>query len=239
MRTLTAQLLMAAAALGLAFACAGAVEPPAAPPPAQAPPWDTFSDTWVATDALGRALPGPEQCGPPREGKAVGIFYFLWLTGQGPVYDISKMLAADPANPKYGPLHAFHFWSEPLFGYYQSKDPFVIRKHAKMLADAGVDVMICDVTNAYTYDDTVLEVCKVLDDIRRSGQRAPQIAFISWTNPAKTVQHLYDNFYSKNLYPELWYRWKGKPLILAPDEGLSPEVRGFFSIRKSWAWTDP
>ena len=27
--------------------------------------WDTFSDTWVATDALGRTLPAQEGCGPP------------------------------------------------------------------------------------------------------------------------------------------------------------------------------
>ena len=224
-----AALTVTVAALGLAACTCGA----------EIPPWDTFSDTWVGADALGRALPGPQECGPPREGKAVGIFYFLWLTGQGAVYDNTKSLAADAANPKYGPLRAFHFWSEPLFGYYQSKDSSVIRKHAQMLADAGVDVLICDVTNAFTYDDTVLAVCKVLDEIRRSGQRTPQIAFISWSSSAKTVQRLYDNFYSKNLYPELWYRWKGKPLVLAPDEGLSPEVRGFFTVRKSWAWTAP
>ncbi len=32
---------------------------------------DLFSDTWVATDALGRELPGHEQCGPVRQGKTV------------------------------------------------------------------------------------------------------------------------------------------------------------------------
>ena len=31
--------------------------------------WDTFSDTWVATDALGRSLPGREEAGPPKRGK--------------------------------------------------------------------------------------------------------------------------------------------------------------------------
>ena len=37
------------------------------------------SDTWVATDSLGRELPGYEECGPIRKGKFVGLFYFLWI----------------------------------------------------------------------------------------------------------------------------------------------------------------
>ncbi len=44
---------------------------------------DLFSDTWVATDALGRQLPGYEECGPVRENRTVGIFYFLWLGQYG------------------------------------------------------------------------------------------------------------------------------------------------------------
>jgi hypothetical protein len=40
--------------------------------------WDTFPDTWTATDALGRTLIGHEQAGPPRPDKFVGAFYFLW-----------------------------------------------------------------------------------------------------------------------------------------------------------------
>src|SRR3954468_17154578 len=61
--------------------------------------WDTFSDTWVATDGLGRSLPTNEQVGKPRTHKSLAIFYFIWL-GQhgheGP-FDISQILKADPA----------------------------------------------------------------------------------------------------------------------------------------------
>lgn len=60
--------------------------------------WDTFSDTWVATDGLGRSLPTQAEVGTPRKNKFVGIFYFLWLgrhSDAGP-YDITKILAADP-----------------------------------------------------------------------------------------------------------------------------------------------
>ena len=200
--------------------------------------WDTMADTWAATDGLGRTLPTAAEVGPPRSNRTVGMFYFLWLGTHGKeVIDISKLLAANPERPAWGPRGAFHWWGEPLFGYYRSDDAYVIRKHAQMLGDAGVDVWIFDVTNAFTYDDVVQSVCRVLDDIRRSGQRFPQIAFITHSRGPETVTRLYDNFYAKRLFPELWFRWKGKPLLLAAETGLKDEHKQFFTIRESWAWT--
>ena len=72
--------------------------------------WDLESDTWVATDALGRHLPGYAECGGPKSDKTAGIFYFLWLGqhGTGGPYDITKLLAANPTNPAWGPVGDFH-----------------------------------------------------------------------------------------------------------------------------------
>jgi len=39
---------------------------------------DLYSDTWVATDALDRSLSDYAQCGPLRQDKQVGMFYYLW-----------------------------------------------------------------------------------------------------------------------------------------------------------------
>ncbi|HLK60939.1 MAG TPA: family 20 glycosylhydrolase, partial [Chthonomonadaceae bacterium] len=203
---------------------------------------DLQSDTWVATDGLGRTLPGFAECGPPRPNKVVGIFYFLWMAkvhDPGHLYDNTQLLAAHPDNPQYGPEGAFHWWGEPHLGYYRLPDDFVIRKHAQMLTDAGVDVIVCDVTNAITYDENLLAVCRVFEAIRKEGRTTPRIAFLANSRSAETVQHLYDTFYAKNLYPDLWFRWKGKPLLMAPSEGLSPQLAAFFTLRQSWAWTDP
>jgi len=200
---------------------------------------DTQSDTWVATDALGRTLPSFEECGPPRPGKYVGIFYFLWLGQHGrDLHDNTKILNANPDNPQYGPAGAFHWWGESHLGYYLSDDEFVIRKHAQMLTDAGVDVLFFDVTNGFTYDENYLTLCRVFEDIRSAGRTTPQIAFLANAHSAEVVQKLYDRFYSKALYPELWFRWQGKPLILTPKDGLSTKLKEFFTIRQSWAWTD-
>ena len=215
----------------LSSACTVAASDPATPA------WDTFSDTWVATDALGRKLPGTEETGPPRRNKTVGIFYFLWLDTRGPILDISKLLAANPANPQYGGVGAFHWWGEPLFGYYRADDEFVIRKHAQVLTDAGVDVVIFDVTNGFTYDETYLAICRVYAEMRRLGQKTPQIAFIGHSGEGRVAQALYDKFYGKGQFSDLWFRWQGKPLLLAKPEALAPPLREFFTARESWAWT--
>ena len=123
-------------------------------PHAQADPQrDLYADTWVATDALGRGLPLGGEVRPPRDDKFVGIFYFVWqgFHGHDTIYDITKILAADPNNPQWGPPHAFHWWGEPEVGYYRATDPWVARRNLQMLAVAGVDCLFVDVTNAFTY----------------------------------------------------------------------------------------
>ncbi len=206
---------------------------------APAPPRDRMSDTWVAMDDLGRQLPGNAECGNPREGKIVAMFYFLWLQPSMPdgPYDISKILKENPANPQWAAPGAFHHWGEPEDGYYVSDDPYMIRKHCNMLVNAGVDVIVFDVTNGPTYPESYLRLCETFQAIRAEGERTPQISFITNTHHTAVVQELYNSFYAKNLYPDLWFRWEGKPLLMAAPEGHSPEIANFFTFRRSWAWT--
>jgi hypothetical protein len=202
---------------------------------------DTYADTWAATDALGRTMPAQAECGPPKADRFIGIFYFLWLENRPglKLYDIGKLLAENPSSPAWGPAGAFHWWGMPRFGYYTSDDEFVIRRHAQMLADAGIDVVVFDVTNGPTYDDALLTLCRVYEQMRKEGNRTPQIAFLANAAHDRVVTHLYESIYAKNRFPELWFRWKGKPLMMADPSGLSDEVRNFFTFRRSWAWTDP
>ena len=208
---------------------------------AQPKSWDTSPDTWVATDALGRAVSTHEAVGPPKSDKFVGIFYFLWMGQHGTdgPYDVTKILAEHPdamktpTSPPWGPMHKFHHWGEPLFGYYLSDDAWVLRKHAQMLSDAGVDVVIFDVTNQATYQKVYMKLCEVFSEVRRNGGRTPQIAFLTpFWDPPKVVKELYENLYKPGLYPDLWFRWKGKPLILADPAKSPPETKDFFMFRK-------
>lgn len=189
--------------------------------------WDTEPDTWVATDGLGRTVPLSPEVPLPRANRTVGMFYFLWHGAhvQGGPFDVSRILAQDPEamrkpeSPLWGPLHVPHHWGESLFGYYLTADEGVLRKHAQMLSDAGVDVVIFDVTNQITYRDDYRALLKVWSEMRRLGNRTPQVAFLTpFWDPAKVTRELWHDLYSPGLHPDLWFRWEGKPLILAdPD----------------------
>jgi hypothetical protein len=191
--------------------------------------WDVASDTWVASDALGRSLPTAEQVGPPRPEKFVGVFYFLWLGRHGDAgpFDISTILAHDPTainhpeSPLWGPPYAPHHWGESIFSYYRSDDEGVLRKHAQMLGEVGIDVIVFDVTNQVTYPESWQALGRVFAQARRDGNRVPQIAFLCpFGDPHKVVCELWDQLYGKGLYAELWFRWRGKPLILADPSQL-------------------
>ena len=58
------------------------------------PPIQLGNANWSATDALGRELPMPEQTGPPRGEKYVGVFYFLWHGSHNAtaIYDLTKLI---------------------------------------------------------------------------------------------------------------------------------------------------
>jgi len=214
----------------LALTALLAASPPA---PAQEAFRDTFSDTWVAVDGLGRRTPTAAEVGPPRDGKTVAMFYFLWLGrhGEEGPFDITKILQAspnamsEPQNPLWGPLHYPHHWGESIFGYYRADDPGVLRKHAQMLADAGVDAIFFDVTNQLTYPESWKALGATFDSMRKQGLRVPQIAFLTpfWA-PRKVVRELYEQLYEPGLHPDLWFRWKGKPLILADPDLLTDDV---------------
>ncbi|MBE0536215.1 MAG: hypothetical protein IH624_11155 [Phycisphaerae bacterium] len=204
---------------------------------AHAPDWNLYSDTWAATDALGRRLPGYAECGPFREDRFVGMFYWTWHThhaGRGP-YDNSRILAENPDDPQWGPVTAAHHWGEPELGYYVVTDPYVIRKHASMLSDAGVDVIIFDTTNPpFTFRESYMALCLEYRRMREEGNRTPQIAFLTpFGDPSGVVKTLYDEFYSKGLYEELWFRWDGGPLIMADPARINdPAIKAFFTWRK-------
>ena len=190
------------------------------------------------TDALGRSLPGASEVRSFRQDRYVGVFYFLWLKLDR-VYDNSQILREHPearatnASPPWGPIHAFHFWGEPLFGYYRSEDPWVLRRHAALLSDAGVDFLIFDTTNALIYENVVMQLCEVFEEQRQLGEHVPQIAFMVNTQAGRTAQKIYERLYKPGLYPELWFRFKGKPLLLCDPAEASDEVASFFTLRKA------
>ncbi len=204
-----------------------------------APPLrDLSADTWAGTDALGRSLPMAGQARLPQTGKFVGIFYFIWHSRADEPSDNTKLLAADPAHPHYGPVPAFHWWGEPAVGYFRDDDPWVARKNLQILGEAGVDVLFLDVTNAATYPGDVSVLFETAEAMRREGFRTPQIGFLTHSSTNAVVTKLYETYYAKGRYENLWFRWQGKPLLLGDRDKtpLDPKIDSFFTRRDSWAW---
>ncbi|MFD2146760.1 hypothetical protein [Mucilaginibacter antarcticus] len=188
---------------------------------------DIFADTWVATDALGRTMPNSTLAGPVKKDhkRVVGIFYITWhsdnLAKMKSPYsaDVTKVLAADSnarkdaKNPEW--KEGSYHWGEPEMGYFLSRDEYVIRKDMSMLADAGVDVLIMDVTNAGRYWAEWETTFTVMQKMKAEGNKVPQFCFWAFNGPVITVvQDLYDKIYKTEKYKDLWYYWDDKPLLL-------------------------
>ena len=220
---------------------------------------DIMPDTWVATDALGRVMPTAEEA-PLRTDKqrTVGIFYITWHDegkyGLNAPYggDVTRTLQEAPEAR----LDAYHpawkewslHWGEPEAGYFLSQDRWLIRRDLSMLADAGVDVLILDVTNAVRYWDEWAVLFDEMAKMRALGNSVPQFCFWAFNGAVvSVVTDLYERIYKKEVARDFWFMWDGKPLLLynaEPDHdangsgyeaGRYPqEVLEFFTLRNMW-----
>jgi hypothetical protein len=198
---------------------------------------DLRADTWVATDGAGRVVPGSAECGPPRKNRWVGMFYWTWHRPQsaGP-NDNTRILANATNGSVLWPTNgAPYHWGEPELGYYLMTDPFVIRKHASELADAGVDVILFDTTNPpFTWKDEYEALCREYTAMRQQGVRTPAIAFLApFGDPRPVTDQLWRDLYQPGLWKELWFLWEGKPLLLADKKFIKdPAMLAFFTFRR-------
>ncbi len=223
---------------------------------------DLYSDTWVATDALGRKMPSFAEVGRVKKDqrRVVSIFYITWhsdnLANMKNPYnaDVTKVLAGDP-EARLNPDHPLwtegqYHWGEPEMGYFLSKDEYVIRKDMSMLSDAGVDVLVMDVTNAVRYWEEWEVVFGTMQKMKAEGNKVPEFCFWAFNGPViSVVQDLYDRIYKTEKYKDLWFAWDGKPLLLYnknpqvdatgkpsadANKDYSPEVKSFFTLRNMW-----
>lgn len=205
--------------------------------------------TWVATDALGRTVDNVYGKSTVRENKTVGIFFHTWhtsLTATG-TRNITEILKEHPeikndySSPLWGHAGTYH-WNEPIWGYYRSSDEWVLRRQAELLADAGVDVVFFDNTNGTsTFVEDVLVLLKVWSLARADGVNTPKISFMlpmfEYGDVAVQLRELYKRIYKDGLYKELWFYWKGKPLMVGYPGRLDlskeedKEIYDFFNYR--------
>lgn len=224
-----------------------------------------------ATDDYGRSIDYIDGVKEDKD-RYVGLFYFTWLGWHGRemdgVYDVSKLIDEDPNalwntnGTSNSPLGKYHFWGEPLYGYYNSKDPWVIRKQMELFAMSGIDFLAFDCTNGFSYIDVVTELLPIMQEMYDEGWAVPKFMFYTNSYSANVVKELYsgakattstnplekEGIYKKGHYKDLWFMPEGKPKIAAVTEPTStswesgtfadnvitdPELLNFFDFWES------
>lgn len=178
-------------------------------------------------DALGREVKRANNYNEDK--KLVGIFYSLWHgTHETGIYDVTKLesseegraslLSVSNDNPD-SPMGAFHFWGEPLFGYYDSADPYIIKRHLELFMDAGIDYLCIDATNNVIYEKATTELLSQVVAYLKAGLPAPKIVFYTNSYSGTTVDSLYRAFYEPGEYSSAFLSIDGlKPLIIGITE---------------------
>ena len=211
---------------------------------------DLYSDTWVGMDDENRLVAdGADDI----DDKLVGIFYQIWhvqssttysdqiLYDHHMLYQEGGHAAVKDAYTK-GPVGWGHYWGQPYFGYYLTNDQWVIRKHASMLVDIGVDFIYLDVTNGNPLTASYMTIFREYKAMRELGMQTPQICFFladdANLNP-RVFEDIWDNIYSTGQYSDLYVMYKGKPLILGNMEKIDDKAAlETFTVRRCWALRD-
>jgi hypothetical protein len=210
---------------------------------------DVDPTQWTAVDGLGRTLPDYSSVGGNKERK-VGMFYWTWhyawmravpssVTEIMSLYPEAKNDFDHKVWSQYG---SGYFWDEPLYGYYTEFDDYVLRKHAELLADAGVDFVLFDCTNDdATWEQGYLNLLKVWSEARADGIRTPQVAFMLnfvWDSKytLSSLRQIYNKIYKDGKYQDLWFYWEGKPLVMShngldQEDTFQAEISNFFTFK--------
>ncbi len=204
----------------------------------------TYSDTWSATDMMGRKLPGYETVGARDEEREVGIFYWTWHATPGRLGSTNGTIhnnqwiiknyirttggtEEDIKNDyNYSGWKHGGFWNESIYGYYHGMDSWVMRKHMELLSAAGVDGLFFDTTNGTnTFTGGYMTLGKTIHEMRQAGIKTPQMSFIlpffNMDYNVEDLRKIYQSMYQPGLYSDTWYYWNGKPVIMGYPDNLS------------------
>ncbi len=223
----------------------------------------TYSDTWTATDMIGRKLVDHSVAGDFNPDKQVGLFYWTWhattsrqITPLGNNQQIIVLYPGDEWEIKndmnYKDWRSQGSWNESIYGYYSGFDRWVMRKQLELLSSAGVDGLFFDATNgATTYTLGYMRLAEQMHQMHQEGIQTPGFAFMlpffDYNLDLVDLERVYENLYAHGLYSDCWYYWDGKPVVMGyPDNLYLPtgseerdaqhaEILDFFTFRPGQA----
>lgn len=211
---------------------------------------EVMPDTWVFTDGLGRVSLTNAEVGDLKTDKTLAIFYWTWhvdLAGNQPFNNTAftkehPEAVNDYFHKGWPTSNTAFFWNEPLFGYYRTDDEWVLRKHAEMLTNAGIDVIFTDNTNgSFTWKSSYTPLYETWSAMQQNGMNTPKVSYMLPFGPnvgsLEQLELLYLDIYRTDEYHSLWYYLNGKPMLMAHSSnlsttsGLHQEIKHFFTFR--------
>ena len=189
----------------------------------------------VGTDDFGRVI-------VPVDGKIdsdryVGMFFFLTLgqhANHTGIYDVNKITYEGTYNKAFThyntpitPVGSAHFWGEPVWGYYNSLDPWVMRKQVEMLTMAGVDFIVLDTSNNVLYQNVTEVLFSILKEYQDAGWNVPKVVYYLGKHDlnadVSVFKQVHSIFYANDTYKSLWFcpNDPEKPMIIAPDNVIA------------------
>ena len=179
-----------------------------------------------STDVYGRSFGEGDVTSSDRK---VGMFYFIWHGEhvQNGIFNVTELKKTNPealwdinADPTISRTSDFHYFSEPLYGYYCSDDPWVITRHVELLTMMGVDYISFDLTNFALYEKNSAAIFDVLLKYQAQGWKIPLVTSILngtsvEANHDQRIASYYNTFYKDPKYDSLWLRdpETNKPII--------------------------
>ena len=189
----------------------------------------------VGTDDFGRVIAPVD--GKVNSDRYVGMFFFLTLgqhANHTGIYDVNLITYEGTYNKAFSrfntpitPVGSAHFWGEPVWGYYDSRDPWVMRKQIEMLTMAGVDFIVLDTSNNVLYENVTAVLFDLLLEYQAAGWDVPRVVYYLGKHDLgadiSVFKQVYNIFYAKDTYKSLWFTPNdpGKPMIVAPDNVIA------------------
>ena len=160
------------------------------------------------------------------EDRYVGMFYFVHKSdGNGIPINVSEVLNRTrkllwttiiPPGEK-GKCVSL---GRTSFGYYQTKDEWVIRRHIEMLSIADIDFWY-STPQTVLHSESLQEDSYILNEYIQEGWKVPRVVYYTNTK-SENNSEIYEDIYQTGFCSDFWFYWEGKPLII----GLPGNVPG-------------
>lgn len=170
-------------------------------------------------------------------GNVVGIFYFLWLSQASVTTNVDSYIEdgnveAVLTGDEVGMAPAFTYWGEPMYGFYQVEDEWVVRKHVELFINAGLDFICFDCTNNDFYQAAAKTVLDVLLEYAEMGYDVPRAMFMTNSDSTLMTENIYNAFYRRDTYDAVWFYGNGdKPWIISSYAGSDANILDRFYFK--------